>query len=531
MAASVTGCTPIGEYVHNGFKVGPNYHRPEAPVAKDWIDGADVRLRKETPDLSHWWTILKDPVLDRLIDSAYQQNLTLRQAGFRILEARANLGVAVGTIFPQKQEAVGAYSRNAISKKQANSISLPKQFFQQWDLGFNVAWELDFWGRFRRAIESAQAVLDSSVENYDDVLVTLLGDVATAYVQIRTLEKQIELARANVKLQETTLGLAQARFKAGQTSELDVNQAASNLAQTQALIPQLEIQLRQTSNRLCILLGIPPEDLRPRLGTGVIPTTPPEVGVGMPADLISRRPDVRRAERDAAAQCAQIGVAVSELYPHISLTGAFGTSAEHFTDLFRSKAFTGTFGPSFQWNILNYGRLVNNIRLQDARFQELIVFYQNTVLNAGQEVENGIVSFLQSQEQAKYLATSVEAADKAVTISLAQYRAGTVDFNRVALLQQNLVQQQDQLAQAQGGIALGLIQIYRALGGGWEIRLQHEEAATLGAPVEKIPAPMPKLPEAMGPAQGGDQPARVPIVPNRGPFMMMRRSPEGETHE
>jgi NodT family efflux transporter outer membrane factor (OMF) lipoprotein len=532
VAASVTGCTPFRDYVHNGFKVGPNYCKPEAPVAKDWIDANDVRLRKDTPDLSHWWTVLDDPVLSGLIDFAYRQNLTLREAGFRVLEARAELGIARGEFFPQQQALFGSYQRIALSKATANAKQTAiVRFFQQWDKSFGVAWELDFWGRFRRAIEAAADVLDSSVENYDDVLVTLLGDVASTYVQIRTLQEQIRLTQANVDLQKITLGLAQARSRAGQTSALDVEQAQSNLSNTQSLIPPLKIQLRQAENRLCILLGIPPEDLEARLGNGPqypIPTAPAEVAVGMPADLLSRRPDVRRAERDAAAQCARIGVAVSELYPHISIVGNVGYSAEHFKDLFTSNAFQGNVGPTFQWNILNYGRLVNNIRLQDARFQELIVVYQNTVLRAGQEVEDGIVAFLQSKEQEKYLGDpnydpkknqnrpdpgAVPAAQRAVDIAMAQYKAGTVDFNRVALLQENLVQLQDQLAQAKGNIAQGLIQIYRALGGGWEIRLPdslhdgHPLHAGHAVQVEQVPAPDPNMPQPVdGPEMKGPQP-------------------------
>src|SRR5262249_13140596 len=255
------------------------------------------------------------------------QNISLREAGFRVLQSRASLAISVGNLFPQTQNAFGDYTRNAISKETANSGFLPNRFFSQWDVGFNLSWELDFWGRFRRAVEASDAELDASVENYDDVLVSLLGDVASNYVQIRTLEKQIEYTRENVRLQTETLKIAQARFKGGQTSELDVSQAQSNLSQTEAQVPQLEVQLRQANNRLCVLLGIPPEDLRAKLGPAPIPTAPTSVGAGIPADLLSRRPDVRRAERQAAAQSARIGVAVSELYPHISIIGTLGWSA------------------------------------------------------------------------------------------------------------------------------------------------------------------------------------------------------------
>ncbi len=260
------------------------------------------------------------------------------------------------------------------------------------------------------------------------------------------------------------------RYNAGTVDELDVSQAQSVLEQTEALIPQLEISLRQSNNQLCILLGMPPEELRARLGSGSIPTAPPDVAVGIPAELLSRRPDVRRAERQAAAQSAQIGVAESDFYPHIAINGNFGFAAENFPELFRQSAFMGSIGPTFQWNVLNYGRIMNNVRFQDATFQELVATYQNTVLTAGQQVENGLVTFLRTQQQTNSLTAAAKDAEDAARIAVIQYKAGTTDFTRVTQVQQNLVLAKDSLAQAQGGIASGLIQVYRALGGGWEIR-------------------------------------------------------------
>jgi NodT family efflux transporter outer membrane factor (OMF) lipoprotein len=492
------GCTSVQEYLQNGLKVGPNYGRPPAPVAREWIDAADKRVRPDTDDLTAWYTVFKDPVLDSLICSAYQQNLTLQEAGSRVLQARAQLSIAVGAFFPQTQNMTGDYTRNAVSTKVANRSNVSSQFFSQWDYGFHLAWELDFWGRFRRAIESADASLDASIEDYDTVLVTLLGDVATNYVQLRTFERRIEYTRANVQLQRETLKIVEARFKAGTTTKLDVVQARSTLEQTEALIPELQISLRQTNNQLCILLGIPPEQLGPKLGSAPIPTAPAEVAAGIPADLVRRRPDVRRAERQAAAQSAQIGVAETDFYPHISITGTIGYSAQQIKDLFPSAALVGVIGPSFQWNILNYGRILNNVRLQDARFQELVAVYQNTVLTAAQEVENGLVTFLRAQQRTQFQAASVDDAKEAVTIALGQYQAGTIDFTRVTQLEQNLVLLQDTLAQARGEIALGLIQVYRALGGGWEIRLTGCEATVLplssepGKAREILPPPAPQ---------------------------------------
>jgi len=495
-AALTCGCTGPLEYIRNGFKVGPNYCPPAAAVADNWIDAADKRVHSDAEYQGLWWRVFNDGQLESLIREAYEQNLTLREAGFRVLQARAQVAIAYGNILPQSQYASGDFTRYGASGQTANNIfnlGIPglHRFYSQVDLGFNLAWELDFWGRFRRAVESQEANLNASVDDYDAVLVTLLSDVATNYVQLRTLEQQIAYANENVRLQRETLTIVEARFRAGTTSELDVLQSRSTLAQTEAQIPELEISLRQTANQLCILLGIPPEDLQRRLGRSPIPTAPPGVAVGIPADLLRRRPDVRRAEQLAAAQSAQIGVATADFYPAISIDGTIGYSAEQFTGLFTSSSFTGSIGPAFQWKILNYGRLLNNVRLQDAKFKELVTAYQQAVLTANEETENGLVTFLRAQARTQYQAESVTQAEKAVALGLVQYKAGTVDFTRITQLEQNLVLQQNTLAQAQGEIALGLIQIYKALGGGWEVR------QTGFGPMESETPPPPAAPRPL----------------------------------
>jgi NodT family efflux transporter outer membrane factor (OMF) lipoprotein len=501
------GCTPITEYVTNGFKVGPNYKKPPAPVAQNWIDAVDKRVRSQTDDISKWWTVFNDPVLDELICFAYHQNLTLREAGFRVLEARSQLGIAVGNFFPQTQDAAGNYTRTVLSRRTANGEFINKPFFSNWQYGFNLAWEIDFWGEFRRAIESANDSLDASVEDYDDVLVTLLSDVATNYVLMRTTEQRIKYAKDNVDLQKKTVLVIEGRRDVGVARQLDVDQARSVLAQTEATIPPLEITLRQTTNQLCVLLGIPPEDLRAKLGPGPIPTAPVDVAVGVPADLLRRRPDVRKAERLAAAQSAQIGVAEADFYPHISILGSIGYSAEEFKNLFRESALNGSVGPSFQWNILNYGRILNNVRFQDAKFQELVAAYQNTALTAAQEAENGLVTFLKAQEFAKLQGESVDYADKAVKVVLAQYELGTVDITQLIQIELNLVVQQDTLAQAQGEIPTGLIQTYQALGGGWQLRI---DGCDVNQPLPHEPLALPRPvtdkslpPQSNGPVSAG----------------------------
>lgn len=488
------GCkTNCREYVRNGFKVGPNYCKPNAEVADHWIDYQDPRVISQPQDNWAWWRVFNDPALDQLVQTASEQNLTLREAGFRIMEARALRAYTTGNLFPQSQTAFGGYSRQLLSEEvgfQAGGggggggFSIPREF-SIWNLGTQFAWELDFWGRFRRAIEAADAQLDASVENYDDVLVILVSDVAATYVEIRTLEQRIRYARQNVQNQTGSLQLAETQFEGGAATRLDVTQAVTNVAQTEATIPEFETQLRQAENRLCVLLGMPPQDLRAMLDTGArIPTAAPEVAVGIPADLIRRRPDVRRAERLVAVQSAEIGIAESDLYPAFTINGQIFLRASQFEDLFKTTATGGNVGPSFNWNVFNYGRIRALIEVEEAQFMAQLTSYQQTVLNANREAEDAIVAFLQAQEQVRILRRGVEAAVESRDLVEQLYRGGRADFGRVFVAELFLVQQQDALAVAEGTVARSLVEIYRSLGGGWQIRLG-------GAMPEMVAAPAP----------------------------------------
>jgi len=485
-----SGCIPsaLSKWKHNGFKVGPNYGKPPAPAASEWFDTGDVSIQDRS--IPKWWTSFNDPILNDLIESSYGQNLTLRAAGTRILQARAQQAIAVGDIFPQSQQAIGQYSRINISQNIANnptSISglLPpgtpnvfSNYYSDWRTGFNLSWELDFWGRFRRNIESANAILDASVEDYDAALVTLQADIAGNYTRYRVAQQRIAIARANVRVQEDILALAEEKFRVGTTTRLDVEQARTVLEQTRAAIPALEIELGRANDVLCVLQGIPPQSLTERLGPGPatdvspLPTSPAWIAAGIPADLIRQRPDIRSAERQIAAQSAQIGVAEADLYPSFYIDGTIGYQSEDLSNLLESQSFMGTIVPNFRWNILNYGRVANNVRLQEARTLELIATYQQTVLTAGQEVQTSLRAFVKSREQADYLQRSVAAASSASKLGFEEYRVGTTNFNTVFNLEVTQVGQQDQLAIAQGTTALSLIDVYRSLGGGWEARLE-----------------------------------------------------------
>jgi NodT family efflux transporter outer membrane factor (OMF) lipoprotein len=465
----VAGCTSLREWVHNGFKVGPNVSEPPLDVAPGWLDAGDPRLLCQ-PVEDDWWKVFGDPALLGLIDIAGRQNLDLQTAATRILQAQAQRNITAGNLFPQTQNALGDYAHIQIGKNFQvfnNPLASLPHTLNVWATGFNASWEFDFWGRLRRAVESSDADVLASVEAYHSALVTLFADVASTYVQIRTFGQRLAYARRNVEIQKESLRLAEARLNQGKATALDVKQARSSLAQTEASLPPLVIGLRQANDRLCVLLGVSPRDLVEVLAEGPIPSAPPEVAVGIPAELLERRPDVRQARNQLAAQSAQIGVAEADFYPQFGVTGFIGYVSDDVRRLFAENSFTGLILPNFSWKILNYGRVLNNVRVQQARLQERALQYQQTVLSAGREVEDALVGFLQYQLQARSLQESATEAEGAVELVQAQYREGLADFNRVLTAQAQLVAQQDQLAAARGNIALSLVAVYRALGGGW----------------------------------------------------------------
>jgi len=467
------------------FKVGPNFTPPSVAVSQTWLEADDQRAKAEATEYRDWWQVFNDPVLNGFIDRAYKENLSLKIAGVRVLEARAQLGIAVGELFPQTQQASGSLqfirpseqsSQLVLASPSGLSPASSTISFWQSQIGLGANWEIDFWGKFRRAIESGNASWLASIANYDNALVSLTSNVANSYILIRTFEKRIAIARQNVETQKESLKIAEARYQYGTASQLDVDQAKTVLYNTEASIPPLEAQLRQAKDALSVLLGLPPSHLADELaGSSDIPVSPTEVIVGIPADLLRRRPDIRNAELQAAAQCAQIGVAKADLYPAFSLTGSFGflstdLGRASLSDMFKWSSRNIQAGPSFQWNIFNYGQITNNVRVQDARFQELLITYQNTVLAAQQEVEDNLVAFLKAQEQAGSLARSATSAKAALDLAIRQYREGIVDFTTVLVAQQTLLSVQDNLATTLGNIGSNLVGVYRALGGGWEVR-------------------------------------------------------------
>ena len=471
-----------GLFLVSGCKtVGPDFEKPEVPVANSWLNAEDEKVDTSSAAYKDWWAVFDDPALSNLIDTAYQQNLSLQVAGLRVMEARAQLGIATGLKYPQSQSVGGgyAYSRSSVNAPPLSNLPEDVQAGVDrtsgvWSASFDAGWEADVWGKFRRGVEAADANLAASMLNYDAVLVTLTGDVAALYTTIRTLEERLDYALSNIKLQEQALDLAETRFRLGATSELDVEQAKGLLYNTQALIPAFTLNLERSQNTLSFLLGMPPSNLDDLLGASrKIPSAPDSIAVGIPADLLRRRPDVRAAEMAAAAQSAAIGVKQADLYPSFVLAGSIGVAGSSFSDLFDSGATTGFITPFFRWDIFNYGRIKNNVRIQDARFEQAVTSYQNTALAAAKEVQDGLQAFLRSQEEVGYLQKAVTASSRAVVLALEQYRQGASDYTRVLNTQTALLVQQDSLTTARGHVVSSLVATYKALGGGWQLRAGH----------------------------------------------------------
>ncbi len=471
-----TGCgllTPFGV----GTLVGPDYEKPATQVEERWIDFRDPRLQSEEADLQTWWSVFNDPVLDGLMAQAGSGNLTLQAAAERVSAARARRDLAAGFMYPQSQGAAGGVGSTRLSEETAN---IPTSDFErtsnQWDIDAGASWEIDFWGRYRRAVESADAELQASVAEHDDVMVLLYAETAGRYVSYRTFQERLNYLRQNEKIQQDSFNVTQARFDAGEVPERDVFEARQVLEETRALIPGTELGLRIENNALCVLSGRPPRDLSAELGAAPIPVAPQTVAVGIPADLLRRRPDVRRAERIAAARCARIGIAEADFYPRISIVGTLGVSAQHSSDLGKSGAQTSFLGSDFTWSILDYGRTASSVRAFEADFRAATLDYQQVVLGAGQESEDALAALLKTQERLGPQLAASTAAMRTVQIVQDQYAEGEVDFSEVFLFTGNLTQSQDRLASAQGDAARALVNLYRALGGGWAAPTMEDDA-------------------------------------------------------
>ena len=456
-----------------GCAVGPHYSKPVVKVNDNWSVTSGPQISAQPAADSAWWKTFNDPTLEQLIQLAYSQNLPLQVAGLRIMEARAVLGVAVGNQYPQSQQISTGVSRVGVSR---NTVNKPPDFtrdFWSQDLGFDASWEADFWGKYRKDVKAQRAAYMSSVADYQNALVSLGAEVARTYVSIRTFEELIAEGRQNVRVQEESLRIADVRFRNGATSEVDVSQARQLLESTRASIPQLEIGLAQSQNALSTLLGQPTGSLQNLLqGPQVIPAAPSQVAVSIPAEMLRRRPDIRSAELVAMAQSERIGIAKTDLYPHFVVSGALGVhtstgGGQSYNFLDPASLFFAV-GPRVSWNFFDYGRTRNRVRVEDARFQQSITTYQDHVLKAAQEVEDGIVGFLKTLQATSAQQDAVAAARRSVELASLQYRDGAIDYQRVLDAERTLLLENNTLVNLRSSSATNVISLYKALGGGWE---------------------------------------------------------------
>lgn len=498
LAGAVSGCT-----------VGPNYQRPQTSTPADWgeLAAADAATQPSTRPsgvtnaparLAAWWKVFDDPVLDRLIERGVQSNLDLRGAQARLRQARAQRGVVAADFYPTVN-AAGGFSHSRSSPAAFGGFSslgrgstgssgtssfggfgIEQNLYQ---VGFDASWEVDVFGGVRRNIEAANADIQAAVENRRDVLVTLLAEIARNYVDLRSFQHQSAIARENLVAQRGSLELTRTRFAAGLATELDVSQAQAQVSSTEAQIPAFETSARQAIHQLSLLLGQQPMALSEELSDeGPMPAPPPEVPIGMPSQLLRRRADVRRAERQLAASTARVGVAVAQLFPRFSLTGSLGLESNETHNLFNYGSRYYSIGPSISWPILDFGRIRSNINVQNAVQEQAAVAYEQTVLVAFKDVEDALVAFLNEQTRRKSLAESVRANRRALEISNRLYTEGRSTFLNVLDAERSLLLAEDALVQSDRAVSSNLVALYKALGGGWEMEEQQEQPEKTTAP-------------------------------------------------
>lgn len=448
--------------------VGEDYSGREAALPQQWQAQDQPGLTTAAPELGEWWRCFGDPLLDQLVARSARENLDLREAMARLHEARALRGVAAADRFPTV-DAEASFQRRGESDNTPLGSFVPDS--DTWAAGFDATWEIDLWGRVRRSVEAADAELAAGVEDLRDVAVTVAAETALNYIELRAFQRRVEIARNNVSLQEQTLDLVRGRFESGLVGERDLAQARTNVAVTRSRVPALEVGLIAAQNRLAVLLGQPPGALATELGiTGAIPVPPLEVAVGVPADLLRRRADVRRAERLLAAEHARIGVAEGDLYPRLTLNGELGLASDQLSDLLEKDSGVFGIGPSLRWNIFDSGRLRNRVVAQEARTEQALVRWERSVLHALEETENAMTAFVREQTRRGSLLEAASQSRNAVELARAQYREGLSDFQNVLISERSLADLEDDLASSDAAIATHLVVLYKALGGGWEQR-------------------------------------------------------------
>jgi NodT family efflux transporter outer membrane factor (OMF) lipoprotein len=432
-------------------------------MPSSWHTPLDPALEARESLVLEWWKLYDDPLLTRLITEAAQDNLDLKEAVARVDEARARFGMALGEELPSL-DADASITRYRTSK---NNYGLGKTE-TQYAPGVSASWEIDLFGRIRRSVEAAGADFQATREDRTDVMISLYANVALTYLDIRTYQARLAAADANIESQKQVLELTRSKFKYGLATGLEVAQAERVLASSEASVPPLRIELSKSINTMAVLLGRQPGALHKELSVPrEIPLPPAKATLGMPADLLRQRPDIRRAERQLAAQTARIGVATADLYPSLSLTGSFGYESVNTNDLFEPASNVFAFGPSLRWNIFSANRIRNQVKAQDAVARQYMLRYESTVLNALNEVENALRSYIEDRVRLEALTRAVDAAGRSVNLSTKLYKQGLVNFQDVLDAQRDQFSLENDLAAARGNSAANFVRLYAALGGGW----------------------------------------------------------------
>ncbi len=462
-----------------GCSVGPDYHAPARTMPADWVEGQGAGIDSQPEDLAHWWSVFNDPLLNSLIDRAVKANLDLQIAATRVREARAALaGVEAGawpTVDVSSSYSRNRASENAVGLSSQGAVGAPRpgadleQSFYQ--TGCDAAWEIDVFGGTRRRIEAAVASLDAAIEDQRAVLVSLIGEVARNYIALRGLQRRLALAEANLQVQQETARLNKIRFDVGLASELEVAQAEGQALSTAAQIPVLESAAKQTRFSLDLLLGGDPGMLRDELSAEApIPALPPAAHVGLPTELLRRRPDIRRSERQLAAATAQVGAATAALYPRFSLTGAFGLQSISASDWFTSGSRFWSIGPTISWPVFDAGRIRADLEIRNAQQAQALRIYEKSVLTGLADVESALVNYRNEQSRYRSLLGAVAANQRALDIANEQYLHGLIGFLNVLDGERTLFASQDNLALSEANMASNLVALYKALGGGWDAR-------------------------------------------------------------
>src|SRR6266581_530823 len=456
-----------------GCAVGPNYKRPQATVPTQWTVAPTRGTETKSLETDEWWASFQDPELNSLVERSASRNLDLKLALERVQEARAARGVARSGYFPSIDGAAsGTRNRQRVIAPvgpQNSPVIVPVEF-NNFQGGLSASWELDIFGGVRRSLQAATADVTAADENRRDVLVILLGDVGRVYAQLRGFQRRLEIANKNIKTQRDTLDLTSARAKAGLGTELDVSRAAAQLESTKAVVPTLLAAIDVSIHRLSVLLGEEPGALRSELEkASPIPSAGPDVQVGLPSDLLRRRPDIRRAEAQLAAATARIGEAKADLFPRFVLTGTAGRQATQLSDLTLGAGNFFSAGPGISLPLFTGGRIRSNIAVQTSRQREALISYHSALLNALEEVENALVNYSQEQELRDRLNGAAKQSQVAVDLAAEQYKAGLVDFLSVLDAQRDLYANEDQLVQSQTTVTTNLVGLYGALGGGWNL--------------------------------------------------------------